>query len=188
MCAREAFGWARTLLSISLPPLRLRRCSLVRRADRGFRRWTGAIRRAGSDGSNDGNPGPRLRPAPLERAEAGDQSVDAAAPYEMSRPVVRLNGRQLHEVVNPRMLEWILEVVSIESPVHVNEVALRIVNAAGLKRTGRRILERVGWAVKRGVRQGKLVRKSDFLWRSDHDKVVVRRGDNVPPIDCENRK
>ena len=103
------------------------------------------------------------------------------APYEMSSPEVHLGGRQLHEVMNRRMLEWILEVVTVESPVHVNEVALRVANAAGSKRTGRRILERVGWAVKRGVWQGKLLRKNDFLWRSVHDEVVARRRDNVPP-------
>ena len=57
---------------------------------------------------------------------------------------------------------------------------LRVANAAGLKRTGKQIRERVGRAVRRGAREGKLLRKGDFLWRPDHDQVVVRRRDDVP--------
>lgn len=68
----------------------------------------------------------------------------------------------------------------MESPVHINEVALRIANAAGLKRTGKRIRGRVNWAVSAGIRERKLARKGEFLWCPDHDEVSIRRRDDVP--------
>ena len=101
-------------------------------------------------------------------------------PYKLSTPVVQLVGEELHNVANARMLVWIQEVVEVESPVHINEVALRISNAAGLRRTGKRIRQRVHWAVARGVREKKLVRKGDFLWRTNQGKVSIRRRGDVP--------
>ena len=130
-----------------------------------------------------GDPGARRHPAPLRRAETevADEEVGATAtPYEIARLEVHLGGQELHNVVDQRLLTWILEVVVLESPVHANEVALRVANAAGLKRAGKRIRERVGWAVRRGSQEGKLLRKGDFLWRPDHNQVVFRRRDDVP--------
>ena len=130
-----------------------------------------------------GDPGARRHPAPLRRAETevADEEMGATAtPYEIARLEVHLGGQELHNVVSQRLLRWILEVVVVESPVHANEVALRVANAAGLKRAGKRIRERVGWAVRQGAQEGKLLRKGDFLWRPDHDQVVFRRRDDVP--------
>ena len=131
---------------------------------------------------------PRVRPKSTclpreEPKEGGEEVDDTSTPYKMANPRVQLGAQELHNVTNHRMLEWILKVVAVESPVHVNEVALRIANAAGLKRTGRRIRERVGRAVGAGTRGRKLLRKGDFLWRPGHDEdeIVIRRRDDVPP-------
>ena len=140
-----------------------------------------AINGAKVDQPSGGDTGVRRGHKSLQRAktEVADKEV-AATPYKIASPEVRLGGQELHNVVNRHLLEWIVAVVAVESPVHVNEVALRIANAAGLKRTGKRIRERVEWAVRHGAREGKLLCKGDFLWRPDHDQVVFRRRDEVP--------
>ena len=142
-----------------------------------------AIEKAASDGTKPRGGYSRItrRRAALQRAEVEVIEDDTTTVYyEKARPVVDLGAQELHEVVNENMLRYIEQVVAVESPVHMDEVVLRIANAAGLKRTGRRILKRVRWAVTRGVRKQTLVRKGDFLWRVGHDKVTFRSRENVP--------
>ena len=145
-----------------------------------------AIRRAGLSDFESDVPPVRSKSSCLtrEKPKSGDEEVsDPAISYGMATPKVYLGTQELHNVENRDVIRWILEVVTVESPVHVNEVALRIANAAGLKRTGKRIRERVGCAVEAGARKGELLRKGDFLWRPDHDEdeIVIRRRDGVPP-------
>jgi hypothetical protein len=78
-------------------------------------------------------------------------------------------------------MNWILQVVQVESPVHLQEVARRIASAAGVKRVGSRIRNRIRTAADEAVREGKIYRLDDFLWRRDHKQVPLRRRDRLPP-------
>ena len=79
------------------------------------------------------------------------------------------------------VLEWIRQVVQVESPVHVEETALRIANAAGLQRAGTRIRSRVRSLAHRGDASGLLRMKGHFLWRVDQERVEIRRRDSELP-------
>ena len=81
------------------------------------------------------------------------------------------------------VLAWILQVVQVESPVHIDETALRIANAAGLQRAGTRIRAHVRSVARQGGENGKLSLKGDFLWRIDDDRMEFfrRRGEDELP-------
>ena len=145
-----------------------------------------AISRASLDEFKRDVPRRRAKPTrlPREEPESGSERVDnTATRYKMASPEVYLGTQELHNVANQRILGWILEVVSVESPIHFDEVAMRIANAAGLQRAGKRIRERVGRAVVSGALKSKLLYKGDFLWRPGHheNEVEIRRRDDVPP-------
>ncbi|MGH8614280.1 MAG: DUF3320 domain-containing protein, partial [Gammaproteobacteria bacterium] len=80
----------------------------------------------------------------------------------------------LHEIPAKGFANWRAEVVKVEGPVHRDEVARRIAEAAGVQRIGNRI----GAAVDRGIRtavQMKLIaQRIDFLWSIELTRPTVR--------------
>ena len=73
-------------------------------------------------------------------------------------------GWDLHEIPPPRISDAIIDVVRIESPVHVDVVARRIADAARVGRIGSRIQSAFDRAVKQAVNSKKIRKKKDFLW------------------------
>ena len=82
----------------------------------------------------------------------------------------------LHLVPAAAMAVAIADVVSVESPVHLEEVARRIARSAGVRRVGWRILERVSSAVSLCIKGGRVVQRGNFLWRPDMDEPQVAIG------------
>lgn len=142
-----------------------------------------AIRRAAEEAPVKRPSGRSREATPLRRASTNDIDADRSGvvPYRRMSPRVTLRGHDLHEVPTQRMLFWVLEVVEVESPIHIQEVARRIAKSAGYGRVGKRIRGRVALAVDRGVFEKKLLRKGSFLWRPSHERILVRRRDKVPP-------
>jgi very-short-patch-repair endonuclease len=71
--------------------------------------------------------------------------------------------------------------VRVEGPVHIDYAAKRLVAAWGLKRTDSRIMKTFRETVRHCQREGALVRKGDFLWPPNLDKISIRVPDpNVP--------
>ena len=142
-----------------------------------------AIRRAKRDHSfsEPAPQRPRSHPAPISRVQVPEATPQVAGPYLLGNPGVRLLGQELHEVWSGQVMNWILQVVQVESPVHLQEVARRIATAAGVKRVGRRIRNRIWTAADEAVREEKIYRLDNFLWRRDHKQVPLRRRDRLPP-------
>jgi very-short-patch-repair endonuclease len=142
-----------------------------------------AIRRAKLDDSfsEPAPERPRSHAAPISRVQVPEATQQVAGPYLLANPGVRLMGQEFHEVWSGHLMNWILQVVHVESPVHLQEVARRIATAAGVKRVGRRIRSRIQTAADQAVRDGKIYRMDNFLWRRDHKQVPLRRRDRLPP-------
>ena len=142
-----------------------------------------AIRQAERGESSAEDPQSPTNPAPFGRVEGGDLPVESGRPYELADPNVQLGVRELHEMDDQAVLAWILHVVEIESPVHVDETAYRIANAAGLQRAGTRIRARVRSVARQGSETGRLSMRGDFLWRIDDERMEFfrRRGEDGLP-------
>ena len=88
----------------------------------------------------------------------------------------------LHEVPRASLGEAVAEVVRVEGPVHVEEVARRIMDASGVKRLGSRIRAAVENAVGAARRYGHVERVGDFLYlRSQRAADVVPRDRSALP-------
>ena len=93
-----------------------------------------------------------------------EQGVEPFALYEearLSRPAYRQD--ELHETPQGILTELIVQVVTIEGPVHIDEVTDRIRDAWGLKRTGSRITEVITSAATVAVRLSRIERNGSFL-------------------------
>ena len=144
-----------------------------------------AIRRAGS-GKPGRTAGAKPPPsAPVQRVDDGASPArrdERGQPYRIATPNVQPGFlMNPNEVADEAVLERIRQVVQVESPIHVEETALRIANAAGLQRAGTRIRARVRGLAHRGKTNGLFRMKGDFLWRMEQERVEFRRRDGELP-------
>ena len=78
--------------------------------------------RTESESEVETNVGPTLKPnPPVEK-------------YKSAKLIISTDGRDLYKVPSYTMANWIQQVVEIESPVHLGEVAKRIGSAVGVKK------------------------------------------------------
>ena len=78
------------------------------------------------------------------------------------------------------MADWIQRVVKVESPVHLDEVARRIANAAGVRRVGNRIQDKVKTAASQAVLSDSVEIKGKFLYWTEQGQVTVRDRSGLP--------
>lgn len=130
-------------------------------------------------------------PSPGISPEGGDNGIERepsrpsrygikVPPYRMASVAIDLAGWELHEVPTTRLAEWIGEVVTMESPVHLLEVASRIASAAGIKRVGHRIRAAIERGAVLAARRSRVRRQGDFLWRPDMKTAPVRDRGQLP--------
>ena len=81
----------------------------------------------------------------------------------------------LHLQSPEKLAKGIVAVVQIESPVHIDEVVLRVRGLWGLGHSGNRIRDAVRNAISSAQRNGDIRRKGDFLWCTDEREVEVRQ-------------
>jgi len=76
---------------------------------------------------------------------------------------------------------WIEEGVKVESPVHFDEVARRMGEAAGITRIGSRIRECLKEASEFAERNGRIRIQHPFLWFCEMQTPVMRDRRDLPP-------
>jgi very-short-patch-repair endonuclease len=109
----------------------------------------------------------------------------------LTRPAHR--SEDLHETPQGILTDLAIEAVTIEGPVHMDEVTVRIRDAWGLKRAGSRIEDAVGKSVDIAVRTARLQRNGDFLSvpgapvivrdRSQVVSTALRKAEMLPPAE-----
>ena len=108
------------------------------------------------------------------------QKNAATEKYRVAELVISTDGRDLHAVPSYKMANWIQRVVEIESPVHLDEVAKRIVTAVGVGRIGTRIRNAIKTAAKQATRSNGIKIKGDFLYWKAQEHVTVRDRSDLP--------
>lgn len=130
-----------------------------------------------------------LVPTDEESSSSGAEYVEAV----LQRPTYRTD--ELHETPTGILTNLVVDAVSVEGPVHVDEVVHRIRDAWGLKRAGGRIQEAIEAAVKVAVKTGRVERVAQFLSipdepvrirdRSATRSINLRRADMLPPAEID---
>lgn len=75
---------------------------------------------------------------------------------------------------------WIAEVVNTESPVHFDEMAKRITDAAGITKVGSRIRYTLTQALNQAQDEHLVTVKQDFIWSPAMEKAIVRDRSKLP--------
>jgi len=100
--------------------------------------------------------------------------------YKIAKLNIRYPKDRLHEVSSGTMAGWIKDVVEVESPVHKDEVIRRIVNAAGIKRVGRRIRSTFEIGLSAASKAKDVTQRGDFIWMTGMQEPIIRSRHNLP--------
>jgi very-short-patch-repair endonuclease len=119
---------------------------------------------------------------PVQRAESNEvsASIPSVLDYRLANFSLSLENDELQQIPIAKRVEWVKEVVEYESPVHREEVARRIVEAAGIKRLGNRIQGAIDQAIETAVRNGQICRRSQWLWSPHMTTAGVRSRAKLP--------
>ncbi|WP_420225572.1 DUF3320 domain-containing protein [Pigmentiphaga litoralis] len=158
--------------------------------DAGARRDSPGL--AGQNGQDPGQPVAARRAVPVEivTVDRGDMtaiglvdSLDATSPeaFYVEATLDRPGAYELHDTPARVMADLVRQVVAVESPVHIDEVIVRIRGAWGLQRAGARIEAAVGQGVRQAVADGAIERDGDFLLQPGKAPVLRDRRNALSP-------
>jgi hypothetical protein len=94
---------------------------------------------------------------------------------------INLGIQELHEVSREQLANWLVQVVSVECPIHWLEAAKRIADAVGVQRVGNRIQMAFQTACTYGHMYKMLENRNGFLWTYEPAPVQVRNRSDFPP-------
>lgn len=115
----------------------------------------------------------RIEPATLLRDEP--EEIDLSIPvYGQAKLTLGKHIEELHLLPFDKIGNWIAKVVEKESPVHFEEMARRIAEAAGLSKIGSRARYTLEAATAYAVSSGLINKKEDFLWHPAMETAIIR--------------
>ncbi len=101
-----------------------------------------------------------------------NQSVSAYVECaELGIPIVG----DLHLQLPHQLAKAVVQVVKVESPVHIDEAILRIRRLWGLGRAGARIRDAVKEAIFSAQQSRQIYQKNEFLWATDEREIEGRQ-------------
>jgi very-short-patch-repair endonuclease len=120
-----------------------------------------------------------VEPSEIKRDQVEEEILPPSSPYEVAN--VRLSPA-IRELLNTPLEQLAITVISVakvESPIHVEEVCRRILDAAG-KRSGTRLQATLMAAIEAALHTGEVQRRGDFLWLTDQAAAPLRDRTNAP--------
>ena len=154
--------------------------------DRELRRATEEIERARVHGPPSKFPSGNNSPDSDEGEEVPESKTDIPEPpkelpkYKLAEPIISTNGLDLYTVSPFVMANWIQGIVKIESPVHIDEIARRIVTAVGVSQIGNRIRKKVKTAARQAAQSGSVHIREGFLYWTKQEDITVRDRRGLP--------
>lgn len=118
----------------------------------------------------------------IERGENGrtEEVEIAGVPYTLADPEIVLRGIDIASASSAQSASWIKKIVDVESPVHFNEMAQRVLSAVGVHRLGPRIQENLWRGVRHAEERGLIERRGNFLWLPGRPDPTVRDRSSLP--------
>lgn len=120
---------------------------------------------------------------PSIQREKVDHSESAIEVYQQADldSLSLVEYEQFHHIPEDLLCDAIAKVIEVESPVHVQVLTTRILNAMGLTRAGGKIRSRMKSILGRLNKAEKLVLIKDFAHAKNDQKVIVRNRLNCAP-------
>lgn len=146
--------------------------------------FAGGIATNQSDNNSATSSAREVADRPVEDSDnAGTSAFRRTTKYVQAIVQVDTGSAQLGEMSSAALVNTIVQVVEIESPVHVDDVIRRVTHGAGLQRAGARIQKAISQAIGLSVRRKYVRKKESFLWRHEHHKPDVRDRSDLPAQD-----
>lgn len=106
--------------------------------------------------------------------EIEQEEKSLAIPYQFTTLPNQLTQQELRLFTLGQLAGWITEIVNVEGPVHFDEMARRMTEAAGVAKLGSRIKYTLTQATRYAVQSGQIVDKDSFLWPAEMNEPVIR--------------
>lgn len=111
--------------------------------------------------------------------EAIQEKDDTISMYQCAVVSAEISQYELHLYPIGKLAGWMEEVVKVESPVHFDEVARRMVEAAGVSKVGSRIRDCLMQAMTHLKSAKRIKIKDGFLWLVEMEKPIIRNRVNL---------
>ncbi|WP_442587480.1 DUF3320 domain-containing protein [Pedobacter sp. AW31-3R] len=115
----------------------------------------------------------------LEREEQVEV-VSQVNYYQQAVLPATVGQQEMHLHSFGNLSSWISEVVKTESPVHFDEMARRMVEAAGISKVGSRIKYTLTQACLVTEQSGEIRMEGEFLWHKDMEEPIIRDRSQLP--------
>jgi len=149
-----------------------------RNPERELKRLVAAIEQAKSIVETD-EPEPETSPEEFTRNQPAEHESETPE-YILSEIHIDDPKQELNLYTFPQLAGWIEEVVKVEGPVHFDEVTKRIVDAAGLSKSGSRIKYTLTQALRYAEEAGLVRTEGDFIWDPAMEQPTVRDRSKLP--------
>lgn len=105
----------------------------------------------------------------------GDSQTFSFEPYQICNNISLPHQCPLHEVAPKEIGTAVVEIVDIESPVHVDEVVQRVRTLCGYSRAGQRMQDAIQSGISHAVGSRKVRQQGQFLFTKDERATIPRR-------------
>jgi len=105
--------------------------------------------------------------------------IDIVPEYRICTTINIDTQTPIHELSPTDLERAIIQILKIESPMHIDEMIKRIRENHGLKRTSPKIKSSILNAINYSTNKKKIIKRGEFLWMDINDVKVRRRGGKV---------
>jgi hypothetical protein len=116
------------------------------------------------------------------KAPSPPKIEDKLIPYQSYESTTLQSSEDLYKSPTPVVSTVVSEIVSIEGPIHYEEVIRRIREGCGLRRAGNKVRNIISSAVDMAENNGNIRRSGDFLLLNDTSRISVRERIYKPDI------
>jgi hypothetical protein len=116
---------------------------------------------------------------PAREASAPPPGRDPAPAYKPVKATANIGEKHLAEVEPAKLADFVVAIADRESPVHVEELRRRVLEAIDA-RSGQKRLQAIDEAAAIAERSGRIRRRGDFLWSKEERVVVARDRSDLP--------
>lgn len=113
----------------------------------------------------------------IRKEEIKTSNNELIAEYELAKLKIDLSEQELkdfYKIPYWKLTQCIVDIVSVESPIHQQEAMRRLTNALGIKRIGDRIETTITDAITKAEKLKKIYKVGQFLWVAEMKEPILR--------------
>jgi very-short-patch-repair endonuclease len=113
-----------------------------------------------------------------------DKPTVQAIPYTFAETPLLYLGQDLNTAPTSLIIQTINDIVAVEAPLHIIDLASRIAARWGYDRVGPRMMRRIRSVVEASAQQGRIFLREDFVFTAQSNENITvrsRAGTKIPP-------